>query len=208
MSATTTTSKKPVHHGVKEFDAGLNPFQDLWFILRPTPMVHDQRMLHIGLNRLGVEQFYPMVTRSRRLGRGAMRVTREPYLTGYIPIKLTAREQKEQIERLQGFLTFMRPPGSIERYYMLTPEGMEYLGKKSREVVVKSEKKMPFELGQMLKVVDGPFATFGGRVIETDSKHLHVTLELEIFGRPTPAEFETWQLEKEEGDLPPAERIR
>jgi transcriptional antiterminator NusG len=200
-----TALTKPRHHKIEAMRFNL---EDHWFILRPVPIAQGAQLLIKGLKRLAVESFFPMVTVSKRCGRGGMRVTRQPYLKDYIPIKLNDEYLKAEVERLPGFLHFMRPPGTSERFYMLTPEGMDLLGRMADQTVAKSEKKTPFEIGDLVKVVEGPFGSFGGKVIETDAKHQTTTLEVEIFGRPTPLEMENWQLEKDEDRLPPAERIR
>jgi transcription antitermination factor NusG len=201
----TSLLTKPHQHAVKPIDFSLTNF---WFIVRPAPIAQGQQMLIKGLRRLGIESFYPMVTRSQRCGRAGMTVKREPYLRGYIPIKLKDHQQKDEVDRLPGFLSFMRPPGSIERFYMLTPIGMDLLGRMADQTVAKSERKTPFEVGEMVKAVEGPFSSFGGKVVDTDEKQQRVTVEMQIFAGLTPVEFEAWQLEKEDDGLPHAERIR
>jgi transcription termination/antitermination protein NusG len=56
--------------------------------------------------------------------------------------------------------------------------------------------KVNFEVGETVKITDGPFLNFGGVIeeIEPDRGKLKVTVN--IFGRNTPAELEYWQVEK------------
>ena len=56
--------------------------------------------------------------------------------------------------------------------------------------------KVNFELGETVKINDGPFLNFSGVIeeIEADRGKLKVTVD--IFGRKTPVELEYWQVEK------------
>lgn len=188
--------EKPKHvHEVKQMGC----LAKHWFIARPQPLLQGVFVKNLLLS--GIEYFNPMVTTSRRCGRGGMRVIHEPFLRGYVPIRLKSPEERTVIERTPGFLQLMR--SGPERFVVFTDYGINLIARLT-ESTVKDRKKLAFEIGDQVRVIEGPFASFPGIVEELPKEERRkvgaafykIKVAVNIFGRSTPLELESWQVEK------------
>ena len=93
-------------------------------------------------------------------------------------------------EKVTGFLGAENKPMPISE-----AEAMRILHQ-VQEGVERPKASVSFEIGENVRVADGPFASFSGVVEEIDEARSRVKVAVSIFGRATPVELEFAQVEK------------
>ncbi len=126
---------------------------------------------------------------------GKKRVRNKVFFPGYILINISlTKEVRYLIENVPGVISFVGPKGEpipVREVEMKRILG-EVEGKEGREVMAHQ-----FQIGDPIKVVDGPFLDFSGFVEEVNDDKQKVKVTVSIFGRPTPVELDFLQVELE-----------
>ena len=89
----------------------------------------------------------------------------------------------------QGAKPSPLPRRDVESFLQVKPEGEESPGAKRKP-------KLEYELGETVRVKEGPFADFSGEIVEINEDQLKVKVLVNIFGRETPVELEFSQVAK------------
>jgi transcriptional antiterminator NusG len=89
----------------------------------------------------------------------------------------------------QGAKPSPLPRRDVEAFLQLKPEGEELTPKRGKP-------RLEYEMGETVRVKEGPFADFSGEVIELNEDQLKVKVLVNIFGRETPVELEFSQVAK------------
>lgn len=128
------------------------------------------------------------------LRRGAKVKTEKNYFPGYIIVKMVLTDESwhlvRNIPRVGGFLGSKGKP---------SPISSKQVEKILKQVQVSAEKPrhlVTFDVGEQIRVIDGPFASFNGIVEDVDQEKARMKVSVMIFGRPTPVELEFGQVEK------------
>jgi len=146
-----------------------------------------------GMTDLFEEVFVPTedVTEVRR-GR---KVTSERrYLPGYVLVKMILNDQTyhliKETPKVTGFL------GSGNRPMPVSQKEVDRIRGVVTDSIERPRSTITFEIGENVRVVDGPFASFSGVVEDVDEDTQRVKVAVSIFGRATPVELEFAQVEK------------
>ena len=85
-----------------------------------------------------------------------------------------------------------------ESAYTLKDDEIDRILKQVAEAEGKEVPKINFEVGEEVKINDGPFINLTGRIDEIDIERGKLKVSVSIFGRYTPVELEFWQVQKDE----------
>jgi len=144
-------------------------------------------------NRIG-EVVVP-VERVQELGKGGQRkVSSRKFFPGYIFVNMELDDETWHVikdtPKVTGFVGHSTMPPEV-------PESeVHAIRQQMEEGALKPKPKVHFEVGEAIKVVDGPFQDFNGTVEEVRPDKGKVRVLISIFGRATPVELDFVQVEK------------
>ena len=128
--------------------------------------------------------------------RGKKVQTERKFMPGYVLAKLNLTDDVYHLvkntPKVTGFLGSMGKPQAISE-----SEAARILNSKEEAAArPKQEIRVDYEIGDQVKVLDGPFASFNGLVEELDFEKARVKVSVSIFGRATPVELDFEQVER------------
>jgi transcriptional antiterminator NusG len=126
--------------------------------------------------------------------RGQKVNTEHKLFPGYVLLKMDMTDDTwhlvKDTAKVTGFL------GTRSRPSPLSEEEVGRILSQSVEGTPLTRATIAFEIGEQVRVVDGPFTSFNGVVEEVDAEKSRVKVSVSIFGRLTPVELEYAQVEK------------
>jgi len=150
----------------------------------------------LGLDAL-VESVEVPTEKVTEVRRGKKITSDRKFFPGYVLAKLEMNDDVYHLvkntPKVTGFLGSSGKPQPISE-----AEAARILNTKDEAAAAapKQKVKVDFEIGDQVKVLDGPFASFNGLVEELDFDRSRVKVSVSIFGRATPVELEFEQVER------------
>jgi transcriptional antiterminator NusG len=126
--------------------------------------------------------------------RGRKVASERRFFPGYVLAKMDMTDQAYHLikntPKVTGFL------GSDKKPIPISNAEAERILHQVQEGIERPRPSVSFEVGEQVRVADGPFASFSGLIEEVDEERSRVKVAVSIFGRPTPVELEFAQVEK------------
>ena len=126
--------------------------------------------------------------------RGKRVKRKKKYFPSYILVRMEMSKNLyhmiKDIQKVTGFLGTKGNPVPVQEQ-----EINKIMGR-IKEGTMAPKTQITFDIGEQVKVCEGPFASFSGLVEEVDEEKSRLKVSVLIFGRPTPIELEYNQVEK------------
>ena len=131
--------------------------------------------------------------------RGQKIDTDRKFFPGYVLVKMEMTDDAYHLVKNTPKVTgFLGAAGGTKPLPVSEREVQNIIGQ-VEEGVERPKPTIRFDIGETVKVIDGPFASFEGQVESVDEDNARLRVAVSIFGRPTPVDLEYNQVEKNAG---------
>ena len=126
--------------------------------------------------------------------RGKRVQRKKKYFPSYLLVKMEMKKDLyhmiKNIQKVTGFLGTTGTPVPVPE------KEIDKIMGRIKEGTLAPKTEISFDIGEQVKVCEGPFASFSGLVEEVDEERSRLKVSVSIFGRPTPIDLEYNQVEK------------
>lgn len=158
-----------------------------------------QRSLKERVQRFGMEdQFGEILVPTEEVvevREGQKRKSERKFFPGYVLVEMEMDDDTwhmvKDTNRVLGFIG-----GTSDKPAPITEREVETILNRVEEGVDKPRPKVLYEVGEVVRVIDGPFKDFNGAVDEVNYEKSRLLVSVQMFGRSTPVELEFYQVEK------------
>jgi len=149
-----------------------------------------ERVKNQGLEELFGEVLIPSET-VMELKKGERKTTSRKFFPGYILVNMELNDETwhvvKETSKVTGFVGGNTPAP-------ITDEEISKITKRVEEGAEKPRPKIQFDVGETVRVIDGPFLNFAGVVEDVKPEKAKLRVMVSIFGRATPVELEFMQV--------------
>ena len=127
---------------------------------------------------------------------GRRSITERKFFPGYVLVEMEMTDDTwhlvKSTPKVTGFVG-----GTANRPAPISQREVDAIMQQMQEGVEKPKPKVLFEVGERVRVTDGPFTDFNGSVDEVNYERNKLRVSVQIFGRDTPVELDFSQVEKQ-----------
>jgi transcription termination/antitermination factor nusG len=158
-----------------------------------------QKTLKERIAREGMEGYFGQilvpVEEVVDIKNGRKTISERKFYPGYVLVEMEMTDDSwhlvKSTPRVSGFIG-----GTVNKPTPISQREADAILQQVRSGVEKPKPKVEFEVGQQVRVNEGPFADFNGIVDEVNYERNKLRVSVQIFGRETPVELEFGQVEK------------
>ncbi len=171
-----------------------------WYVVQVYSNFEDkvEAMLRENVERAGLGEKFGQILVPREevveLKEGQKVTSQRKFFPGYILVEMEMNDDTWHVvkdtRQVSGFL------GSTGKPRPMPQREVDALIQQIEEGIERPKPKVMFDIGDAVRVIDGPFASFNGVVEEVMEDKAKLKVSVSIFGRPTPVELEYIQVEK------------
>lgn len=125
---------------------------------------------------------------------GKKRITSRKFFPGYILVKMEMTKESWYLVKTTPGITGFIGPG--RRPTPISEDEVFSIIRRTEDTETKPSPKITFDIGEAVRISEGPFANFNGSVMEVYPDRGKLKVSVSIFGRSTLVEMEYWQVEK------------
>ena len=187
---------------VDQANQGAVPHPDMrWYVVHAYSGMEKavERNITERVNRAGMQDKFGRIMVPTEevveIKNGQRRTTERRFFPGYVLVEMVMDDDTwhlvKHTSKVTGFVG-----GARNRPSPISEDEVQKIVSQMQEGTDKPRHKVEFEVGELVRVKEGPFADFNGSVEEVNYEKSKLRVSVTIFGRATPVELEFAQVEK------------
>jgi transcription termination/antitermination protein NusG len=157
------------------------------------------RALKDRINRAGMQdkfgEILVPVEEVVEMKGGQKNISERKFFPGYVLVEMEMSDETwhlvKNTDKVTGFVG-----GTVMKPTPISQKEVDAILHQIQEGIEKPKPKILFEIGEAIRVKDGPFTDFHGSVEDVNYEKNKIRVSVSIFGRPTPVELDFNQVEK------------
>lgn len=172
-----------------------------WYVVHAFSGFEKQvkRSLEERIQRKGLQEKFGQILVPTEevveMREGQKRKSDRKFFPGYVLVQMEMDEEAwhlvKEVPRVMGFIG-----GTSDKPAPISDKEAQLILQRVEEGAEKPRPKVLFEVGELVRIIDGPFNDFNGVIDEVDYDKSRLRVEVTIFGRSTPVELGFGQVEK------------